>query len=355
MKRPTQIDVARLAGVSRATVSYVVNGLTNGQVPISEETRRRVLDAVNELDYEPDARAQALRSGSTQTVGFILPDIRNPHFWQTADGVEQELRAAGYHLLLSSADLNPKYGEDIFKVLSRRRIDGLILMGASFLQSEGAQETLAKLFKRSFPLAKIGEHPTIDCVASNYQAATRDAINYLLSLQHRRIGLIYGVRSPWASPETTDPQGDFAGGVDRLQTYRDTLEAAGVSVDPALIITCGASTEDGYRAALQLLKLPERPTALLAINDMLAIGALRAAGDLNLRVPADVSLVGYDDIPLASYLVPRLTTSSKDMVRVGQEAARMLLARIQDPDLPHQRVDIRARFINRESTGPAPV
>jgi transcriptional regulator with XRE-family HTH domain len=136
MKRPTQVDVARLAGVSRATVSYVVNGLADGQVPISEETRQRVLEAIEELGYEPDARAQALRSGSTQTVGLILPDIHNPHFWQTADGVEQELRAAGYHLLLSSADLNPDYGKDIFKAMSRRRTDGLILMSAFIFHNE---------------------------------------------------------------------------------------------------------------------------------------------------------------------------------------------------------------------------
>jgi LacI family transcriptional regulator len=356
MKRPTQTDVARVAGVSRATVSYVLNGLADGRVPISEETCKRVLAAVEELGYEPDARAQALRSGSTQTIGLILPDIRNPHFWQTADGVEQELRTSGYHLLLSSADLNPEYGEDIFKVLSRRRIDGLILMGASFLQSEGAQKTLVRLLKRRFPfpVAKIGEHPTIDCVASNYQAATREAIAYLLSLQHRRIGLIYGVRPPWDSLGTTDLPVDLAGGVDRLQPYQDCLRAAGLPVDPALIITCGATIEDSYQAALQLLKLPVRPTALLVINDLLAIGALRAASDLGLRVPADLSLVGYDDIPLASYLAPRLTTSSKDMVRVGREAVKLLLARIRDPDQPYQRVDIQARFIIRESTGPAP-
>lgn len=355
MKRPTQTDVARMAGVSRATVSYVANGVANGQVPISEETRRRVLEAIEELGYEPDARAQALRSGSTQTIGFILPDIRNPHFWQTADGVEQELRASGYHLLLSNANLDPEYGEDIFKVLSRRRIDGLILMGASFLQSEGAQETLARLLKRRFPVTKIGEHPIIDCVASNYEAATREAIAYLLSLQHRRIGLIYGVRSPRDTLRTADLQVDFAGGGDRLQTYRDCLQGAGLSVDPALIITCGATIEDSYQAALQLLKLPVRPTALLVVNDLLAIGALRAAGDLQLCVPADLSVIGYDDIPLASYLVPRLTTSSKDMVRVGREAVKLLLARIRDPDRPHQRVDVQARFIIRESTGPAPV
>ena len=355
MKRPTQVDVARIAGVSRATVSYVVNGLADGEVSISSETRRRVLEAVEGLGYEPDARAQALRSGSTQTIGFILPDIHNPHFWETADGVEQELRASGYHLLLSSADLNPEYGEEIFQVLSRRRIDGLILMGASFLQSEGTQKTLAQLLKRRFPIAKIGEHPTIDCVASNYQAATREAIAYLLSLQHRRIGFIYGVRPPSDDLRTTDLSVDFAGGIDRLMAYQDCLRTASLPVDPALIITCGATIEDGYHAALQLLKLPVRPTALLAINDLLAIGALRAASDLGLRIPADLSLIGYDDIPLANYLAPRLTTSSKDMVRVGREAVRLLLARIRDPERPHQKVEIQARFIIRESTGPAPV
>jgi LacI family transcriptional regulator len=354
MKRPTQTDVARLAGVSTATVSYVLNGLANDRVPISEETRARVLAAIAELGYEPDARAQALRSGHTKTIGLIIPDIHNPHFWQTADGVEQELRAAGYHLLLSSADLSPAYGEDIFKELSRRRIDGLILMSAFVLQSEGARKTLNQLLKRRFPIARIGEHPTIDCVVSNYQAATREAMAYLLSLQHRRIGLIYGVRPPWDTLGTADPPVDSAGGLDRLLSYQDCLRAAGLPVDPALIVTCGTAIEDGYQAALQLLKLPARPTALLVINDLLAVGALRAASDLGLRVPADLSLVGHDDIPLASYLAPRLTTSSKDMVRVGREAAKMLLARIRDPDRPHQRVAIQARFIIRESTGPAP-
>ena len=335
-------------------MSYVVNDRTGGRVPISEETRQRVLEAIEELGYEPDARAQALRSGSTQTVGLILPDIHNPHFWQIADGVEQELRAADYHLLLSSADLNPDHGKDLFKEMARRRTDGLILMSAFILQSEEAQKILTQLLKRRFPIVKIGEHSAIDCVVSNYEAATREAMAYLLSLQHRRIGLIYGVRPPWDSSDTAEQSVDSAGGLDRLLPYRESLQAAGLPVDPEMIVTCGTTVEDGYQAALQLLKLPMRPTALLAINDLLAIGALRAASDLGLRVPDDLSLVGYDDIPLASYLTPRLTTSSKDMVKVGQGAVKLLLARIQDPDRPHQRVDVQARFIVRESTGPAP-
>jgi LacI family transcriptional regulator len=354
MKRPTQFDVARLAGVSRATVSYVANGLTDGQVPISEETRRRVLEAIEELGYEPDARAQALRSGSTHTIGLILPDIRNPHFWQTADGVEQELRASGYHLLLSGADLSPEYGEDIFKDLSRRRIDGLILMGAFIFQLEEAQKTLSHLLKRRFPITRIGEHPTIDCVVSDYRAVTQTAIAYLWSLGHRRIGLIFGVQPPWENLRAAGLPVIYEEGADRLLPYQDSLQAAGRPVDPELIVMCGPAIEDGYQATLQLLKLPARPTALLVINDLLAIGALRAAGDLGLRVPADLSLVGYDDIPLADFLVPRLTTSSKDVVTVGRAAVKLLLARIQDPDRPHQRVDIPAQFIIRESTGPAP-
>ncbi len=353
-KKPTQADVARLAGVSRATVSYVLNGIVNDRVLISAETRQRVLAAVEELGYEPDARAQALRSGHTKTIGLIIPDIHNPHFWQAADGVEQELRASGYHLLLSSANLSPEYGEDVLKELSRRRIDGLILMSSDIFQSEGAQRILAQLLKRHFPIARIGEHPSIDCVASNYEAATCEAINYLTSLQHRRIGLIYGVLPEWDSLGTSPLPEDPPGGMDRLLPYQECLKAAGLPVDPALVITCGTAIEDGYRAALQLLKLPERPTALLAINDLLAIGALRAASDLGLRVPADLSVVGYDDIPMASYLTPRLTTSSKDEVRVGREAVKLLLARIREPERPHQRIDVRARFIIRESTGPAP-
>lgn len=353
MKRPTQADVARLAGVSTATVSYVINGLADGRVPISEETRQRVLKAIEELGYEPDARAQALRLGRTKTIGLILPDIHNPHFWQTADGVEQELRAAGYHMLLSSADLSPDYGKEIFKEMSRRT-DGLILMSAVIFQSEGAQRILSQLLKRRFPIVKIGEHPAVDCVVSNYEAAAREAMTHLLSLQHRRIGLIYGVRPPWCSPETVNLPVDSSGGLDRLVAYRESLQAAGLPVDPDLIVTCGTTIEDGYKAALQLLQLPARPTALVAINDLLAIGALRAANDLGLRVPADLSLVGHDDIPMASYLTPRLTTSSKDMVRVGREAVKLLLARIQDPDRPHQRMEVQARFIIRESTGPAP-
>jgi len=345
MKRPTQVDVARLAGVSRATVSYVVNGLTDGRVPISEETRQRVLDAVAELGYVPDARAQALRSGDTKTIGLIIPDIRNPHFWEHAEGAEQEARASGYHLLLSDTALNSDYAEDIFKDLSHRRIDGLIIMGAFIAQSEKAKNILSILLKRRMPIVELIDYPVdynVDCVISDYRATTKEVMSYLLSLQHRRVGMIYGV----ATPKLAE---------DRLQPYQDSLQAAGLPLEPELIVRCGPTIEDGYQAAMQLLKLPARPTALIAINDLLAVGALRAAGDLGLHVPGDLSLVGYDDIHIAKYLVPRLTTVSKDSTRLGREAVKQLLARIADPGRPRQKMSIPPQLIIRESTGPAPV
>jgi LacI family transcriptional regulator len=347
MKRPTQVDVAQLAGVSRATVSYVMNNQTNGRVPISEETRQRVLEAVAELDYVPDTHAQALRSGNTKTIGLIIPDIHNPHFWEIADGVEQEANEAGYHILLSSIPPENKYAEDTFKKLSQRRIDGLIMVPSFIYQSEEAQKTLAYLMKRRLPLVgMMADHGKIsyqiDRVISDYRDITIEIMTHLLSLQHRRIGFIFGIAVPNL-------------GTDRLFAYRESLQAAGLPIDPDLIVECGPTMEDSYRATLQLLELPSRPTALLAINDYLAIGALRAIKDFNLNVPEDISLFGYDDIPLGQYLIPRLSTASKSGKKIGQEATRLLLARLQDPDRPPQEVRIPARLILRESTGPAPV
>jgi LacI family transcriptional regulator len=341
MNRPTQVDVARLAGVSRATVSYVLNRATNGRVPISDETRQRVLEAMAELGYEPDARAQALRSGNTNTIALIIPDLRNPHFCEYATGIEEAARASGYHLLLSSTTMNDEYAVEIFKDLSRRRFDGLIIASSFILESREAQATLEQVRKRGLPIVEMDENYGVDSVSADYHEATKEVMSYLLSLGHRRIGLIYGV-------------GAHELGQDRLQPYLDGLKAAKIPMQPKLIAECGPTIEDGYQASLKLLKLASRPTALIAINDLLAISAVRAAADRGLRVPEDLSLVSYDNIPMANYLVPRLTTVTKDAPALGRKAFEVLLARIQNPDLPRQQVHSPARLIIRESTGRAP-
>ena len=341
MNRPTQVDVARLAGVSRATVSYVVNGLADGRVPISDETRQRVLEAIEELGYEPDARAQALRSGATNTIALIIPDLRNPHFSEYALGVEEAARAAGYHILLFSSTLNPEYAVEVFKDLARRRFDGLIIATAFILGSPEAQAILAQIRKRGLPIVEMSENYGVDSVSAEYHKATREVMSYLMSLGHRRIGMVYGV-------------GGREHGLDRLDPYFESLTAANIPIDHDLVATCGPAIEDGYQAAMKLLSQPSRPTALLAINDLLAISVVRAAADLGLRIPDDLSLVGFDNITLSNYLVPRLTTVTKDSPTLGKKAFELLLARLQNPDLPRQQIHSPARLIIRESTGPAP-
>jgi LacI family transcriptional regulator len=341
MKRPTQVDVARLAGVSRATVSYVLNGHTEGRVPISDETQQRVLDVIKELGYEPDARAQALRSGSTNTVALIIPDLRNPHFCEYATGVEDAAREAGYHLLLSSTTLDDEYEVEIFKDLARRRFDGLIITGSSILKSAEAQTILARIRKRGLPLVEMNEFYGVDSASSDYREATKEVVSYLLSLGHRHIGFVYGVA-------------DHELALDRLEPFQESLNNAGIAVEPDLIVECGPTIEDGYQAALTLLKLLHRPTAIIAVNDLLAISTIRAAGDLGLCVPDNLSVVGFDNIPMANYLMPRLTTVTKDAYTAGRNAFEMLQARMQNPDLPRQVIHIPAKLIVRESTAPAP-
>jgi LacI family transcriptional regulator len=305
-----------------------------------------VEQAIAELGYEPDAGARALRSGSSQTIGLIMLDLRNPHFWENAEGVEQEARAAGYRLLFSSMDLNTQYGEDIFKDLSRRRIDALILMGGLTDYSETTQAILARSLKRRLPIVEINDRPMmqhqVDSVVANYREAAAAAMAHLLGLGHRRIGLVYGVARP-----------DM--GLDRLEPYQESLRDAGLPLDRTLIAHCGPRTEDGYQAALQLLALEARPTAIVAINDVLALGVLRAAGDCGLHVPADLSVVGFDDIEIARYFAPRLTTASRDAVRMGREAARLALARLHNPDAPRQMIKMPSTLQIRESTAPAPL
>lgn len=333
--------VATKAGVSIGTVSNVLSG----NRPVSDDVRNRVLKAIDDLDYHPNMIAHSLITGNTQTIGLIIPDIQNPHFWQIVEGIEDEAQRSGYHILFSSMHLNVKYGVSIFKDLAGRRIDGLILMGGLLDKSDEAKTTLAQLLERHLPIVEINDRPSqthdIDCVYSDYREVTREAMRHLYSLQHTRIGFVNGAEPP-----------ELAG--DRFEAYQSSLESASIPFDPGLVVYCGSTLEDGYQAASQLLNHSPRPTAILAINDLMAVGVLRAAGDLGLSVPQDLSLVSFDDIPIARYQVPRLTTATKEPVLMGSEAVRLVFERIQNPDQPRQEVEISARLIIRESTSLAP-
>ncbi len=339
MRRPTQKDVALKAGVSRSTVSYVLNDQSDLKIPISDETRQRVMNAIAELGYEPDARAQSLRRGTTQIVGVIIPVIQNPFFWQTLSGISNALQEAGYSLHLSGPALDSQQEANTIRELIRQRVDGLILLAAVKYLLPGLTGYLREAGR---PIVEItATTADFDHVIHGYSSGTRALMEHLLQLGHQRFGFIYGV--------TQDVQG-----FDRLLTYRKVLKEAGLSDNDRFEVHCGDTLEDAYQAAYALLKRPDRPTALLVINDMLAIAVMRAAGDLGLTVPRDVSVAGFDDIPFSSYTLPRLTTVSGKAEESGREAVQLLLRRLAQPDLPQQVTSAGVQLIIRESTGPAP-
>lgn len=338
INRPTQLDVARKAGVSRSTVSYVLNDETKLKIQISDETRQRVRDAIAELGYEPDARAQSLRSGSTNIVGVIIPAIQNPFFWQMLSGISDGLQEAGYSLHLTHHPLDLQQEASTIRALTRQPVDGFILLAAAKYLLPRLTDYLRKSGR---PLVEItSAKAEFDHVVHAYNSGTRALMAHLLELGHRRIGFVYGIARE-------------VQGFDRLLTYREALENAGLAVDKSLEAHFGETLDEAYRAAYTMLDRPDRPTALLVINDMLAVAVIRAAADLGLSIPDDLSVASFDDIPSASYTVPRLTTVSGKAEESGRDAVRLLLNRFAEPDLPQQVTTVKVELIIRESTGPA--
>jgi LacI family transcriptional regulator len=339
MKRPTQKDVAQLAGVSRSTVSYVLNDQTEQKIPISLDTRKRVLEAMAALGYEPDGRAQSLRRGTSRTFGILFQTLQNPYFVQLLDGIQREAQANGYSLHLSQSFVNPEQESQSLKELVRHQVDGFILL-TSFEMLPARK--LKHIHRSGRPVVVITSTGSeFDHVLTGYADATRELMSHLFGLGHSRIGLVYGVAVE-------------SHGHDRLLTYYEVLKAAGLPPDDRLVERCGDSIEDGYAATRRLLSRADRPTAVLVINDLLAIGALRAAADLGLRVPDDVSIAGFDDITFASFTIPRLTTVTSFPQQDGRDAVRLLLRRLAELDRPCEVIVAGSQVIFRDSTGPVP-
>ena len=335
-RRVTQSDVARRAGVSRATVSNVINNRTGGNVAITEETRRRILATVAELGYHPNAAARSLRSGSSGTVGLLIPDVANPHFWAIVRGVEAVTRAQGYQLALAVAGLDAERERALLRDLAQRRLDGLILLLT--YPAHLAEELEALRLQGGAIVTFGGALPGRDAVVQSYGLGTRELMAHLLGLGHRRIGFIRGAARP-------------ALAADRLLGYRRALRAAGIPLQKELIVECGPALHDGLEAAHRLLDLVPRPTAIVGANDLMAIGVLQAAAQRGLSVPRDLSVAGFDDIDLAAYLVPPLTTVRAESEGVGRQAAELLFRRLRDPEAPPQRIDLPAHLVVRGSTG----
>ncbi len=335
MKQATQTDVAQAAGVSRATVSYVLNERYNSAMPISTKTKEKVLKAVADLGYNPDARARSLRSGKTQTLGLIIPNLHNPHHWEIVEGVMQKAHKLGYEILFSSSDLESKKEENSIKALFRRSVDGIILL-PSFIKLY--PKLLQQISELQLPVVTIGCRDIgIDCIGSIDTEATNNAIKHLENLGHKKIGFLV----------TGENQ---TSGEDRLYPYFQSLTKNKRALISKQIVRVKSTIEDAYRKSLELLKKDNRPTAIITVNDYFAVGVLRAASDLNINIPEDLSIISFDDILLANFTSPRLTTVRLEAKAVGQGAVTILLNRLNNKNLAIQKERIPAKLIIREST-----
>lgn len=336
-RRITSQDVARHAGVSRTTVSFVLNGVKEAN--ISEETRRRVLAAAEELGYVPDASAQALASGRTRTIAMILtqddphPSASSLHF-RIIEGLMEVTRQSGVRLLIDSVR-QTEVSNTYLSLARTKRIDGLIL--SDLRVDNGA---LPELSSEDFPIVLLDNLPSVQLCSVSFdnRGGARKAVAHLIAAGHRRIALV--AHAPTA----------FRGVAERLGGYQDALAEAGIPFDEELVRQGDYSPESGYAAASALLRLPETPTALFVTNDELAFGALQAIQERGLRVPDDVAVAGFDDHPLARFASPPLTTVRLPFEEMGRQAGALLLGRIRREIEPGRSVVLEGELVVRRSS-----
>lgn len=327
-------QVARLAGVSTATVSYVLNGTGT----VTEATRRRVLGAVEQLGYQPSHAARSMR-GRSRTLGLALPGhadlLADPAYADLLAGLVGAAAQHGYYLLIVTASEELPEPEHCLSLARTGRVDGLILLDPQ-VDDVRAQALAAE----GVPHVCAGPGPAgSPAVALDGRSGAAQAVAHLVGLGHRRVGLI---QLPL----------DLADSDPRYQGYAEALAQAEIEIDPLLIVEAGRREQDGYRATEELLSLPEPPSAILACSDELALGALHALHDAGLTVGADVSLVGFDDLPVAAHTQPPLTTLRQPRRALGEQLAEILHAAILERAAPPPTALLAPRLVVRRSTGP---
>jgi DNA-binding LacI/PurR family transcriptional regulator len=336
---PRLKDVAQVAGVSIKTVSNVVND----SVHVAVETRARVQRAIDELGYHPNATARRLRTGRSGVIALAFPELPSPYFAELAVEVIAAARRHGCTVLMDDTAGDPNAELRIASGLGDPMIDGVILSPLGLDQHELAAR------KHELPLVLLGEADfglVCDHVHIDNVAAAREAVEHLIESGYRRIAAI-GWQDP--TPRATAQQ--------RMAGYRQALEAAGLTTEPALFPPVRAYFRpDGAAAMRRLLKLPERPDAVFCFNDLMALGALRAAHEAGLRVPRDIALVGFDDVEEAEYAIPALTTVAPDKTGIAEAAVDALLHRITHGHAePGRLIQLGHRLVVRESSRRVPV
>jgi LacI family transcriptional regulator len=328
-------EVAEHAGVSVTTVSHVINNTR----PVNPQTRIRVEEAMQTLGYQPNVLARSLRRGVTHTIGIILPDNANPYFAEVVRGIEDTSFAQGYSVVLCNSDNNLQKEYHYTNVLVEKQVDGIIFVAAGL-----SAENIYALQTRRVPLVLVDRNVPnvqVDNVLADNQLGGWLATHHLIELNHRTIACISGPRGVLVSSK-------------RIQGYRQALQSADLEFAPDCIVIGDFQYQSGYMGAKQLFKQRPSLTAIFACNDLMAIGAYRFAHEHHLHIPEQLSIVGFDDVHLAAYTNPPLTTIHQSKHEMGSRAATLLIERIANQDLEPRQEILETQLVIRGSTTAIP-
>ncbi len=330
-------DVAKLAGVSPSTVSRVIADNRR----ISPATKERVKKLMTELDYHPNMIARSLIKRTSHTLGLILSRstdsaFSNPFFSEIIRGISAVTQSYHYNLMLATAEDYAEEARQCLQMVTEKRVDGILL-----LASRVNDELIPELLQNSYPFVVVGRSPEINKCFSvnndNIQAAYL-AVRHLFNLGHQKIALLNG-------PE------EYILCQDRYEGYRFAFREFGIEHDPLLVKKGAFSQDDGYRLTLELLTLKPPPTAIFAVDDLMALGAYKAIKEKKLRIPEDIAVVGFNDDPLASVIEPNLTTVRIPIYEMGVAASKMIIALLQNQEVfPAQKI-LSSELIIRDSCG----
>lgn len=329
---PTIHDVANFAGVSPATVSRVLNNYPH----ISDEVRRTVQGAISQLSYEPNRVAQRLRATRSKLIGIVVTDITNPFFNTIMASIEAVCFDKGFSVLMSNTDANPQKELDYLTMMENEEVAGLIIAPTS----ENV-DRVAELAASGLPIVVIDRrlsNAQVDMVLADNHAGAQLAVEHLIKLGHRRIGHIGGRMR-------------LTSGRERYEGYLQAMEKHHLPIEEDWVRFGDHRDESGYQRALELLDEEDSPTAWFIANNMMTLGALNAIHERGKRIPDDIAIVGFDDIPWAISLNPPLTVVAQPTVEIGYRAANMLLERIEQPDLEPRTEILETKIIIRASCG----
>lgn len=332
----TLVEIAQTAGVSVSTVS---RALSNSNYPLKEETRQRILELAEEMGYKPNLVARSLQSNRSHLVGVIVDRMQSPFAAATVQGIQDGLREEGYSISIAYSNRDQALAEEAINSFYSRQVDGIVILN-SWLHH--FNDRILALQTRPFIFVnRLFSNCLSNCVGPGDHIGAQLATQHLVDLGHRRIAYINGME-------------DWIEAQNRLSGYRDILEQQNLPVDHALIRQGDWGVDSGYQAAQELLALDQRPTAIFAANDIMALGAIYAIQEAGLQIPKDIAMVGYDDRDFAAWIRPALTTIRMPSYEMGQAAARLLLKQFSGEEL-EDATQIPGKLIIRQSCGANPM